>query len=323
MTAATAVLALTASACVTVHGAEAVVPSATKAEAAQALTDFLAAYNRAEKVYDETLIASSVTGPYGDAKKANLRANKALKPGGNTKFKPLQLTDVAYTIPKKAGWPRFFIADTDSNKDAGTDKADSRVVLTFVKSAPRQPWQVAYVSVLMPEEVPVFRTDKDGWAEPVDPAAKDVAIPPGELSRRYAAYLTDGRPNGFAPGSQTTGRRAVRARNAERQGLTTRWVDRAADTGSYAPLGLRTQNGGAFVFFASRHFEQQKIDKSVKGAKLPLTSGVRAIMTGTADDTLVREFVSAQTVSLPPATETNPRALFLSRTQGLVVAKGS
>ncbi len=307
----------------TVHGESAVVPSATRAEAAQALKDFLATYNRAEKAYDEQVLDAVVTGQYGDGKKASLRANRSIRPGGNTKFKPLELTDATFMIPKRAGWPRFFVANTDSNRDAGTSRAANRVVLLFTKFGAALPWKVAHVAVLTPDEVPVFKTDKDGWAEALDPAAKDLAIPPAELSKRYAAYLTNGQPNGFAPGSQTTGRRAVRARYAERPGKSTQWIDQALDAGTYTPMGLRTQNGGGFVFFSCRHYEQVKIDKSVKGAKLPLSASVRALMTGTPNDTLVREFESAQTVTVPPADATNPRALFLSRTQALVSAKGS
>lgn len=305
------------------RGEETPVPTASRAEAAQTLKAFLATYNRAEQAYDAKLIDSVVAGPYGDRRKASLRAGRVAKPGGNPDFKPLELTDTKFVIPKKAGWPRWFVADADSNRDEGTDKADRRVALVFNKEATDRPWKVTYVLNLAAGTMPVFKTDKDGWAEPVDPQARDLSIPVGELSKRYGRYLSDGVPNGFAPGTHTTGRRAVRARDAYRPGFTTQYLDQPADTGSYAPVGLRTKDGGALVFFASRHFEQMKLDRSVKNPKLPLNDTVKAIMTGTSTDTLIREMVSAQAVTVPPAGRPEARVLFLSRTNGLIAAKGA
>ncbi len=304
------------------RGELASVPSATRAEAAQTLKQFLAVYNRAEQAYDDKLIDSVVAGPYGDRRKASLKAGRAVNPGGNPEFTPLQLSDTKFAIPKKAGWPRWFVADADSNRDEGTDKADRRVALVFNKEAAGRPWKVTYVLNMPAGTLPAFKTDEDGWAEPADPQARDLSIPPGELSKRYTQYLSDGVPNGFAPGTHTTGRRAVRARDAYRPGFTTQWLDQATATGAYAPVGLRTADGGALVFFASRQFEQMKLDTSVKDPKLPLTPSVRAVMTGTATDTLIRDVVSASAVTVPPASKPDARVTFLSRTHGLVAAKG-
>ena len=57
----------------TVHGELEVVPSATKAEAAQALKDFTDAYNEADKAYDPALDAEHVTGALGAINQAGLR----------------------------------------------------------------------------------------------------------------------------------------------------------------------------------------------------------------------------------------------------------
>ena len=64
-TAATAVLSLAASGCVTVHGELAVVPSVKRSEAAQALTGFVDAYNAADKAYDPALDQGRVSGALG------------------------------------------------------------------------------------------------------------------------------------------------------------------------------------------------------------------------------------------------------------------
>lgn len=54
-----------ASGCVVVHGEREVVPTATRTEAARALKDFTAAYNKADKANDSSLDADRVTGALG------------------------------------------------------------------------------------------------------------------------------------------------------------------------------------------------------------------------------------------------------------------
>src|SRR5919204_4200123 len=76
-------LSLTASGCVVVHGEREVLPSSTRAEAAKALTQFTAAYNKADKAYDSSLDADFVTGAVADIDAARLKAGKALSPDGN------------------------------------------------------------------------------------------------------------------------------------------------------------------------------------------------------------------------------------------------
>ncbi|MCZ9336576.1 hypothetical protein NGM37_02155, partial [Streptomyces sp. TRM76130] len=97
--------ALTASGCVVVHGEREVLPGATRAEAAEALAEFTAAYNKADRAYDGSLDADHTTGALADIDAARLEAGKANNPDGNPSYSPLKLTDVTYTIPKKAGWP--------------------------------------------------------------------------------------------------------------------------------------------------------------------------------------------------------------------------
>src|SRR3954464_995887 len=68
------VLSVTASGCVVVHGEREILPGATKSEAARALSDFTAAYNKANGANDPTLDADRVTGALGDIDGAKLRA---------------------------------------------------------------------------------------------------------------------------------------------------------------------------------------------------------------------------------------------------------
>src|SRR3954451_12853428 len=59
------VLSLAASGCVVVHGEREVLPAATPTEAAEALKDFTAAYNEADRTYDRARDADYVTGALG------------------------------------------------------------------------------------------------------------------------------------------------------------------------------------------------------------------------------------------------------------------
>src|SRR4051794_28647706 len=81
-------LSLTASGCVVVHGEREVVPAATRADAARALKDFTAAYNKADQAYDESLDADRVTGPLADIDGAKLRAGHRNSPSGNAAHAP-------------------------------------------------------------------------------------------------------------------------------------------------------------------------------------------------------------------------------------------
>ncbi|MYR13264.1 hypothetical protein GTY62_22165, partial [Streptomyces sp. SID724] len=45
---------------------------------------------------------------------------------------------------KKAGWPRWFLADTDSNRDEDGGKLDTRWLVVFVRSGPDALWKASY-----------------------------------------------------------------------------------------------------------------------------------------------------------------------------------
>lgn len=311
-------LSLTASGCVTVHGELEVVPAATESEAAQALEDFTAAYNKADKAYDPALDAGRVTGPLGAINQAGLRARQVQSPDGNPRHEPLELTDAKYAIPKKAGWPRWFVADTDSNRDRDEAGLDTRWLLVFVRGGADQLWEVSHLSVLTPDEMPAFKKDEDGWAEPVRPDAPDLLVPPKDLSVQYASYMQDGKPENFAPGPHTSAVRQTREKSARQLGRVVQYRDQRLDAGAFAPLGLVTEDGGATVFFATRQFEQQTV---AQGVRLDLNADVRALMTGTARTRLTKERVSSQVAQVPP--RGGRKVTVLARIQGLTGAKGS
>lgn len=311
-----AAMSLTVSGCMTVHGELEVVPSATRAEAAQALSAFTAAYNKADKAYDPALDENRVTGALGAINQAGLKARHAISPVGNARHSDLRLTDAEFAIPRKAGWPRWFVADTDSSRDQDGGKQDTRWLVVFVRNAVDQPWRAAYLSVLTSAEVPVFAKDKDGWAKPVEPADPSLAVAPKNLSAQYASYLKDGTPDHFAPGTHTSVWRSVREKNANLPGLSTQYVDQSLANGDYRPLGLATKDGGALVFFSARHYEQQT---AAKGLHLTVPADVKALMTGDAKTTITKERISNEAALVPA----HGRVTILDREQGLVSAKGA
>src|SRR5258707_508456 len=102
-------VALTASGCVVVHGEREVLPATTRAQAAKALEQFPAPYNKADPPFDSSGAAARVPGAPAAIGAARLKAGHANSPAGNAAYAPLMLSDVKFTIPKKAGWPRWFL----------------------------------------------------------------------------------------------------------------------------------------------------------------------------------------------------------------------
>ncbi len=325
VTASVAVLSMTAGGCVVVHGEREIVPTATRAEAARALKDFTAAYNKADKEFDRSLDADRVAGALADIDGAKLRVGNENYPDGNPSHTPLELTDAEFTIPEKAGWPRWFVADADSNKGS----EDARWLLVFTRASADDVWAVSYLTMLNADDVPEFEKDADGNAQPVTADDAALAVAPGRLGKAYADYMKvtgdDGDGGGsedetFAPGSHTTVLRAEREKNGSRPGLARQYIDEPLTDGAYAPVGLRTKDGGALVFFATRHYEKQT---AAQGVDISVPNrNVQALLTGDLKSSLTLEYVSNQAVLDPARTASDRQVRFLSRVDGLTGAKG-
>ncbi|GAA2275581.1 putative lipoprotein [Streptomyces ruber] len=321
VTASVAVLSVTASGCVVVHGEREIVPTATRAEAARALKDFATAYNEADKEFDRSLDADRVAGALAEIDGAKLEAGGENHPDGNPSHSPLELTDAEYTIPEKAGWPRWFVADTAANKGA----RDTRWLLVFTRASADDVWAVSYLTILNADDVPEFDKDEDGNAQPVTADDAELAVAPEKLGEEYATYLkatdeSDDEGGTFAPGKHTSTWRADRKKSAEKPGLVRQYIDEPLTDGAYAPVGLRTKDGGALVFFATRHFEKQT---AAPGYDLPVAdANVRALLTGDVKSSLTLEHVSNQAVLDPARTASDQQVRFLSRVDGLTGAKG-
>ncbi|WP_241989950.1 MULTISPECIES: hypothetical protein [unclassified Streptomyces] len=303
----------------TVHGEREVVPAATKAEAAGALKEFTAAYNAADKAYDPALDAGVVTGSLGAINQAGLKARHRISPTGNSRHRPLELTDARFVFPRKAGWPRWFLADTDSNRDQDEGARDNRWLLVFVKAGPDAGWKAAYLSVVTPGDMPALAKDGEGGAKPVAPDDPGLVVAPEDLGTRYTQYLQKGSPDVFAPGPDTSQWREARL-NTRRAGFSYQYVDQPMDSGAFAPLGLVTEDGGALVFFSSRHYERQTAAQGLRPAVDP---DVEALLTGEVKNTLTKDRVSSQLVYVPKKGADAKRVAVLNRLPGLTSAKGS
>jgi hypothetical protein len=308
-------LSLTASGCVVVHGEREVLPASTRAEAAKALQQFTSAYNKADKAYDSSLDADHVTGALGDIDAARLKAGHALSASGNPAYTPLKLTDVTYTIPKKAGWPRWFVAEAQGNKGVGL-----HWLLVFNRDGLGRPWKVAYLTLVRPGTLPKVKKDADGWAEAVPVNSTEFAVPPEDLSKDYAAYLKKGGKT-FAAGEHTDKWRTKRKKLAKRPGLVTQFIDEPLISGDYAPLALRTADGGALVFFTTRRFEKQT---AFAGTAIPTqTASVQALTTGEIKQSLMLEYMSNGVALDPKQGSGSGQVSVLSRLEGLTSAQGS
>lgn len=305
------VMSVTLSGCITVHGERVKLPAVTKAEAAKVVESFIKTNNRANRDLDAKLNGTIETGPLGAIDQAGLKARKKVHPEGNPEYSPLKFSDTRYLIPQQAGWPKFFVANALSNR------GDERWLVVFTRDSVDARWKATYLAVLPEEAVPTFARDDEGYvaAVPLDESS-GLALPPARLSRAYTRYLKTGKGDDFAPGQYTTKLREERQKQERTPKVWNDFLDQPADKGPFAPLGLRTSDGGAVVFFSCYHHHKQT---AAKGLKPPQANKyARALMTGTPERSVTYTYVAQQAVSVPAK---DGQVRFLSRVDGLTAAE--
>lgn len=312
--AAATALTLPLAGCVTVHGERANVPSVRRDEAARVLANFAAVNNRVGRTYDAKGVTAVESGALGTTDEAGLRAKHANHPEGNPGYQPLVFSDSRYLIPKQVGWPKFFVADTATNR-----ASEARWLLVFRRFDAGQPWKASYVASIATADVPKFATDKDGDAVALGEGGTDLLVQPGRLSADYTDFLGGQAGNAFADGPSTTELRSDRGAHAKTVNSVTQYADQPATGGDFAPVALRTSDGGALVFFASHH---QSRSTFRAGYNLTIDADTKALMTGTPHTSVTLTHLADEAVSVPPAGGT-ARVVFLSRVVGLVSAKGA
>ncbi|MBF6048287.1 hypothetical protein GO001_24250 [Streptomyces sp. NRRL B-1677] len=301
----------------TVHGEREIVPSVDKAEAAKVLKSFTDGYNEGYRKLDPGVIARVETGALAEIGKSDVAAQSAQTPGGNPKYPSLVLDDARFTVPKQAGWPKFFLADTRSNRDG------NRWLVVFTRYGVKEPWKAAYLSLVNPGKVPKFVTDKDGYAEAV-PAAKGkdhgLTANPAGVSAAYTGFLRTGEGKSFAPGPRTTGLREERDKVRRTATFWTEFIDTPEQAPAFPAPALRTEDGGALVFFTAHHREKRTMAEGLRPAVTdPRT---KALLKGDLKRSVTYTRVSEAAVQVPPRGADGGQIVFLNRIDTMTAAQG-
>lgn len=315
-------MAASLSGCVTVHGENAVVPAASKAEARRALERYVKVSNEAYASYDSGLNETIEKGPLGAIDNAALYAQHQLSPEGDEDYEPLEVSDTRYHIPQQAGWPKFFVVDT------ATNRSEDRWLMVFTRDSIDEKWKATYLAVLPADEIPEFATDGDGYLQDIPAGGgSGLAIAPDELSASYAGTLTgDGGMAGdgylqtgegpFADGPYTSELLAERDASNSSPEYEMQYRDWAAEEAENAPVAIRTADGGALVLFASHHSDKQTV---VPGRSPSVDPLVEELMEGTAETSVTRTWVAMQAALVP---EGEGDTVILDRRSGVVSAIG-
>ncbi|MFE3553068.1 hypothetical protein ACFXN2_30885 [Streptomyces kronopolitis] len=268
----------------------------SKADGAKALKHFTEGFNEANRQLNPQLNPSFEGGALLAIDQAGIKAAHAVRPQGNPGFRALEFTDARFTVPQQKGWPKYFIANAASNRKNAAGRF-TRWFLVFSRDGIDEKWRAVYLATFPGNKAPELKTDRNGYAEAV-PAGADsgLAVAPGELSRSYADYLNTGKGAVFAPGRETDGWRARRAKDANRPGVRIMWDDTAAN---YPPVSLRTKDGGALVFFSTVYHQQKTV---FAGATITVSGALKGLLEGPPKKTNRMGFttVSGQTVTVPP-----------------------
>ncbi|MDT0444230.1 hypothetical protein [Streptomyces johnsoniae] len=309
------------SGCMTVHGETAVVPAASEEEAQSALDRYIETSNEAMGGLDPELNDTVETGPLGAIRHAQLAAQRSVTPGGPEAFTPLELSDPQFHIPQQAGWPKFFVADVQPSQTP-----DNRWLLVFMRNSIDEEWNVSYLSVLPPEGGPELAEDEDGYLDDlpvVDPAdqgpddpGSGLVMEPGALGTSFVDYLQGGEAP-FAGGPYTSDELAKREEANSNPAFVTEYQDQAAESEEYAPVAMRTADGGALMMFTSLHHEKQTMAEGETPVVDPL---VAALMQGEAERAVTLEWVAMHSAVIPEV-DGGQIELF-HRTRGVISATG-
>ncbi|KRV46690.1 hypothetical protein AQ490_12550 [Wenjunlia vitaminophila] len=305
---------LMASGCVTVHGEDAMVPAVDKAEAAKVVRHFATTSNRVNRDLDAELNATVEAGVLAAIDEASLKVRRSKKPEGDPEFEPLELSDTTYLVPELRGgdWPKWFMADTANNR------GDDRWLFAFVREGKDQPWRATYLTAFEKDEMPEFELDEDGLAQAVPVNATGLAVAPGRLSETYTDYLAaDRTPDTFEDGPATSELREARQKERKTARYVTQFVDQPVTEERFAPLALRTADGGALVMFTTRH--SWKITYA-QGVPLPPTDDfTKVLMSGTPKRSVTRTALAEQAAVVPKG---SGPVTVVNRISGVISARG-
>ncbi|MFC6884138.1 MULTISPECIES: hypothetical protein [Actinomadura] len=223
----------------------------------------------------------------------------------------------ALYVPRMAGYPRWFAADAIS----GQGKETLRHALLFTQAKAGAPWLLAADPLPTDASLGRVALDPDGYASPVDPGLKGLAITPADLPRAHSA-LFNGGPK--APGASALGPgpktdqayRALVQGEAALKGQGIGLVSRF----SPAPgpvFALRTRDRGALVWYAVK---QNEAYTTTERGKLAVTGDLVGLAPARSARTRVDTTVLVQYLAAVPP---KGRATVTGMYRKAVAAKGS
>lgn len=234
--------------CVTVDGENARVAPLDQREAARVLADFDARNNEVYAKRDTALNSVIETGSVGAIDQASLRVMQFSDPERKREIPAFTHEKPTYWIPRTIGWPKWFaVHNTPSYANARP------MLLVFGKDGPDAPWRATWGPTLRAgASFPEPYRDEDGYVEQLPLDAPGLAALPRDTAAALTGFLTDGRSSAelFAPGPHTSEARKLREEPVQ-NGYVRQFVDSPA--AQYAPLAIRTADGGALVLFAVTH----------------------------------------------------------------------
>lgn len=278
------------SGCITVHGEEAIVPALTEKEAAAALDRYVETRNDAFRDLDPERNSTVENGPFGAIDSAILTVLEGL--GEGSAGQPLKLSQPRFLIPQQAGWPKFFVVNAQSNQNN-----DEQWLLVFTRDSIDEQWSASYLAVLASRDELTFREDNDGYLEEVPLTDSGLAVDPADLSKAYTDYLSGGE-GPFAAGAHTTELLAERQEQGSFPQFDVQYQDLPENEGDFAPVALRTKDGGALVLFSSRHLEKKTM---APGAPLNVPADVQELLPDgdTPEESLTLERVAMMAALVP------------------------
>ncbi|MDX6744547.1 hypothetical protein [Actinocorallia sp. A-T 12471] len=228
-------------------------PALTLDKAKTVLTDYQTTAAKAAGALDPALLAPVETGPQLEMDTAAYKLLKAT----DKKATAVSYTDPIFYIPRvSGGQQRWFAVDAQS----GTD---TRHALLFVEEGDGGSWKLA-ADPQRKETTPLkgVTLDEEGFAES---ATDGLALQPAQLAEAHATLLTDGPQAagaaGLAAGPQTTDTHAMIQKIDSGLGQAGVAFSTTFTPASASTYALRTDDGGAFVWYVLRQEESYKGDK--------------------------------------------------------------
>jgi hypothetical protein len=226
----------------------ALTPPISVSGARAVLASYTAANNTANARMSDALLATYETGTSYALDAGSYRQREAMRLGAYPAYGPLQSR---FYIPREqaASYPHWFAVQVTNAifTEPGTTRQPANVeYLVFTQSGPGARWLDAAEPYVPHGGTPAITLDSAGLATAVAPSATGLAVPAGQIATVTARSL-DGHGPVPDPGGLTVSAEAAYWRPRLPKGTAIATTQAAAGT---AVCGLRTQGGGALLFYA-------------------------------------------------------------------------